>query len=158
MRKANLNKLEILFKKAAPKAAKRASLGVNGIGYYVHFPAKAPIDEYVNATSIRPGTVQFYFNAKAHSLIARAILPLYVQLACNRCFAREVVKAIQSGNKGRLAQLIRRYVKACALQSVCIANSGFSLGFVFPFSPYKVYNEFFRESLRFRRPAQRKKP
>lgn len=146
VRQANLEQLEKLFQKAAPRTAKRTSLGVNGIGYFVNFPVKAPINEYVNATSIRPGTVQFYFNAKVHSLISRAILPLYIQLACNRCFARQVAKAIRTRDQAKINQLICRYVKSRALCSISFTNSGFSMGFKYRFSPYKVYHEFFKDT------------
>lgn len=144
VRKADLSRMEKMLRKAAPGTARKTSLAVNGIGYFVDFNARRPIYQYVNATSIRPGTVQFYFNNRVHRSIACAILPLYRKLAVNKRFASDVVRAIRTNNKRRLSWLIRSQIKSKALCTISIRHSGFSLGFKYPFSPYTVYNECFQ--------------
>lgn len=144
VRKADLDRLEKMFYKTTPVTRRRASLSTNGIGYMIGFNTKAPIHEYVNATSIRPGHVQFTFSTPIHRVISRAVLPLYREIACNRKFAAKLVRAIRC-NDNRMADcLVRCCVRSKALHFVRIEDSGILMAFKFSKVPYHYYNEFYR--------------
>lgn len=145
VRQANLDRLEHLFHRAAPQTAKTVSLGVNGIGYFVQFPVKSSKYEYVNSTALKPGSAKFYFNPRVHSLLSRSVLPLYIELACNRSLSRKLANAIHTGNQTAARKIVRHFVTTRALRSIRLTNSGLSLKFMYPFSPYPVYNQLFAD-------------
>ncbi|GIP32702.1 hypothetical protein [Paenibacillus sp. J2TS4] len=144
VRKADLDRLDIMFHKATPVTRKTASLSTNGIGYMVGFNVKAPIYEYVNSTSIRPGHVQFTFSTPVHRAIAKAVLPLYREIAKNRCFAAKIVQAIHRNDNKLLNVLVRSLIPSKALHSVQVDESGIMMAFKFRKVPYLYYNELYR--------------
>jgi hypothetical protein len=123
------------------------SLATNGIGYFIDYPFPKPIYAYTNATSLRPGTTQFTFNSSIHRAIAKAVLPLYTNIARNQQFTALIVKAIRTQNKQLVDLLIRSAIPTPRLVSIEIRYSGFFLGFKYPSSKYVYYNELFREGV-----------
>ncbi|KPV58369.1 hypothetical protein QJ48_17045 [Paenibacillus sp. A3] len=140
VRRADLDTLLRLLRQVGLSERRYASLSTNGIGYFVDFDAPKPIVLYSNATTVRPGTTQFYFNTKVHRAIAKAILPFYREIVVNRPFACIVVRAIRSGNRALLDRLVRSIVKIPHLRSVSIESSGFRLGFKYAASPFRFDN------------------
>jgi hypothetical protein len=123
------------------------SLATNGIGYFIDYPFPKPIYAYTNATSLRPGTTQFTFNSSIHRAIAKAVLPLYTNIARNQQFTALIVKAIRTQNKQLMDLLIRSVIPTPRLVSIEIRYSGLFLGFKYPSSKYVYYNELFREGV-----------
>ncbi|MGF9911300.1 hypothetical protein ABEX47_27030 [Paenibacillus ehimensis] len=140
VRRADLDTLQRLLRQVGLSERRYASLSTNGIGYFVDFNAPKPIMLYSNATTVRPGTAQFYFNTKVHRAIAKAILPFYREIVVNRPFACIVVRAIRSGNRGLLDRVVRSIVATPRLRSVAIESSGFRLGFKYAASPFRFDN------------------
>lgn len=122
-----------------------SALASNGVGWFVDLPLPKPLRVITNGTTIRPGQVQFTFNATINRAIAKAVIPLYQAINCNPRYAALVVKAINTQNETLLHQLIRRTVTSRRLVSVEIDFSGFFLGFKYPTSKYVYVNEVFRE-------------
>ncbi|ANE48729.1 hypothetical protein SY83_04650 [Paenibacillus swuensis] len=143
VRTGDLNQLLKLFQLAVGKVNLLA-FSTNAIGYFIDLPVPKPLESVTNATSIRPGQVQFTFSSAVHRAVARAILPLYREIAVNRGYAALIVKAIRSNNQPFLEQLIRSKVKTSRLVKVEL-NNGFFLGFKFPGSRYVYYNQIFHE-------------
>ncbi|MNJ35238.1 hypothetical protein D3C77_299690 [compost metagenome] len=139
---ANLKLMKRLLASAAPHAA-RQGLGTNGIGYFVDFGFPKLV--YTNGTTIPPGTVQFVFDPKVHQAIARAMLPLYRRLACDRTFACKLAIAIRHGNRRLVNLLVRSRVHTAALKAIKIEDEGIALSFKYPFSKFKYRNLLFRE-------------
>lgn len=138
----NLKLMKKLLASVAPHAA-RQGLGTNGIGYFVDFGFPKLV--YTNGTTIPPGTVQFEFDPKVHQAIARAVLPLYHSLACDRTFARKLASAIRRGNRRLVNLLVRSRVHTAALKAVNIEDEGIALSFNFPFSKFLYRNLLFGE-------------
>ena len=140
----DLDKMVRLLTKVSPRA-KRLSLGTNGIGYFVGFPIKNPNLEFSNGTTIIPGTTRFTFDPKIHQAIARAVLPFYRELACNRKFAVTLSKAVRSGNEKLVRCLIRSLVRTPALVSVRmdLGRAGISLTFKYKTTKYIYRNLLF---------------
>ncbi|MEJ3717950.1 hypothetical protein WGM54_08020 [Paenibacillus polymyxa] len=140
----NLDRMKSLLCSVAPFAAKQG-LGTNGIGYFVSFLAQPPMLYYTNGTTIPPGTVQFTFEPKVHRAIAKAVFPLYRELARNECFASALAKAINRQDQRAVYVMIRSLIPSSALKSVDIEDGGFALLFKYPFSKYPYRNLLFRE-------------
>ncbi|MEE4568488.1 hypothetical protein V2U94_12740 [Paenibacillus polymyxa] len=140
----NLDRMKSLLCSVAPFAAKQG-LGTNGIGYFVSFLAQPPMLYYTNGTTIPPGTVQFTFEPKVHRAIAKAVFPLYRELARNECFASALAKAINRQDQRAVHVMIRSLIPSSALKSVDIEDDGFALLFKYPFSKYPYRNLLFRE-------------
>ncbi len=140
----DLNKMRRLFRLASP-FARNPLPGTNGIGYFINFEFKGPIKLYGSGTTIPPGTVQFFFETRAHQAVARAILPLYQALASNHAFAQALAQTIRHGDTRVVAFLVRRLVRTPQLRSVSIEESGIALAFKFPFSKYTYEHFLFHE-------------
>ncbi|MNJ41917.1 hypothetical protein D3C77_368620 [compost metagenome] len=151
---ANLDLMNKLLSSAAPRAA-RQGLGINGIGYFIDF--SYPRTVYTNGTTIPPGTVQFVFEPRVHQAIARAVLPLYRKLACDRSFACKLAIAIRRNNTWAVNALVRGVVCTTALKSVRIEDEGIALSFKYSFSRFKYRNLLFRESIFIRRRRQKRR-
>lgn len=141
---SDLDRMERLLKEASPRIGANFP-GSNGIGYFIGFPFARPFENYVNGTTIPPGTVQFVFEPDAHRAVAAAVLPLYQSLAADRAFARELAEAIEKNDPEAAAVLVRSKVKARTLKSVAIESQGVALLFRFSFSRYPYRNLLFRE-------------
>jgi hypothetical protein len=144
VRQADVSTMVKLLRSVVPKPP-YAALASNGIGYFIDYPFPKPIYAYTNATSLRPGTIQFTFNSTIHRNIAKAILPLYNEIVCNTPYAAKLVQCIRSNNTAFLERLIRSKVTTKRLVSIEIRCSGMFLGFRYPASRYVYYNEFFRD-------------
>ncbi|KAF6615604.1 MULTISPECIES: hypothetical protein [Paenibacillus] len=140
----NLDRMKSLLCSVAPFAAKQG-LGTNGIGYFVSFLAQPPMLYYTNGTTIPPGMVQFTFEPKVHRAIAKAVFPLYRELARNECFASALAKAIYRQDQRAVQVMIRSLIPSSALKSVDIEDNGFALLFKYPFSKYPYRNLLFQE-------------
>ncbi|ADM71296.1 hypothetical protein GMA19_03490 [Paenibacillus polymyxa E681] len=140
----NLDRMKSLLCSVAPFAAKQG-LGTNGIGYFISFLAQPPMLYYTNGTTIPPGTVQFTFEPRVHRAIAKAVFPLYRELARNPCFASALAKAINRQDQRAVHVMIRSLIPSSALKSVQIEDDGFALLFKYPFSKYPYRNLLFRE-------------
>ncbi|MBP2000250.1 hypothetical protein J2Z69_001269 [Paenibacillus shirakamiensis] len=136
---ANLDQLRLLLASVAPFAS-RQGLGTNGIGYFISLEVGTFGDSYTNGVTIPPGSVQFYFPARIHRLVARDVLPLYTTLAVNQEYARALARAIRQHNQRLVHNLIRSRVRTRALQSVTIEEGGFALQFKYPSSKYVFRN------------------
>ncbi|GAK40622.1 hypothetical protein TCA2_3112 [Paenibacillus sp. TCA20] len=145
---ADLDKMGVLLGLASRKAM-GLPLGSNGIGYFISFPTKHSISELTNGTTIIPGSVQFYFNTRVHRMIARAVTPLYTQLAYNRPFAAALSRAAGVGDVKAVNKMVRALVKSKALIRVeaGIEDGGIALNFKPSCSPYIYRNLLFLESL-----------
>lgn len=132
-----------LFRQAVP--LRNPSLATNGIGYFLDVLFPAPLYVYTNGTSLRPGTTQFRFSAKAHRLIAAAILPLYRTIAGSKPFASALAEAIRRSDQSIVERLVRSRVSSRYLHSVTLTEAGFAMGFRIPNVRFTYYNEFFRE-------------
>ncbi|MGG4221382.1 hypothetical protein ABEW32_24545 [Paenibacillus jamilae] len=140
----NLDRMKSLLCSVAPFAAKQG-LGTNGIGYFISFLTEPPMLYYTNGTTIPPGTVQFTFEPKVHRAIAKAVFPLYRELARNECFASALAKAINRQDQRAVQVMIRSLIPSSALKSVDIEDHGFALLFKYPFSKYPYRNLLFQE-------------
>ncbi|MFK4303450.1 MULTISPECIES: hypothetical protein [unclassified Paenibacillus] len=140
----NLDRMKALLCSVAPFAAKQG-LGTNGIGYFISFLAQPPMLYYTNGTTIPPGTVQFTFEPRVHRAIARAVFPLYLELARNRCFASALAKAINQKDQRAVTLMIRSLIPSTALKSVQIEDHGFALLFKYPYSKYPYRNLLIQE-------------
>ncbi|WP_226002941.1 hypothetical protein [Paenibacillus sp. BJ-4] len=140
----NLDRMKSLLCSVAPFAAKQG-LGTNGIGYFISFLVQPPMLYYTNGTTIPPGTVQFTFEPRVHRAIAKAIFPLYRELAHNRCFASALAKAINRQDQHAVTVMIRSLIPSSALKSVQIEDYGFALLFKYPFSKYPYRNLLIQE-------------
>ena len=140
----NLDRMKSLLCSVAPFAAKQG-LGTNGIGYFISFFTQPPMLYYTNGTTIPPGTVQFTFEPKVHRAIAKAVFPLYRELARNQCFASALAKAINRQDQRAVHVMIRSLIASSALKSVHIEDDGFALLFKYPFSKYPYRHLLFRE-------------
>ncbi|QWU13554.1 hypothetical protein SAMN04487895_103227 [Paenibacillus sophorae] len=141
---ADLRLMASLLKLVAPLAA-RQGYGTNAIGYFITYTFPLPIASYTNGTTIPPGLVQFTFSTKIHRRIARAVLPLYRELAFNRNFAAALARAIRRGDRKAVACMVRGLVCTRSLRSVKIEESGIALLFKYSGSPYPYRNLLFRE-------------
>jgi hypothetical protein len=146
VREAELTIMESMLRSVIPQQ-QILSLATNGIGYFIDYPFPKPIYAYTNATSLRPGTAQFTFNSSIHRAIAKAVLPLYTNIARNQQFTALIVKAIRTQNKQLMDRLIRSAIPTPRLVSIEIRYSGLFLGFKYPSSKYVYYNELFREGV-----------
>ncbi|NEU28870.1 hypothetical protein [Paenibacillus ottowii] len=140
----NLDRMKSLLCSVAPFAAKQG-LGTNGIGYFISFFTQPPMLYYTNGTTIPPGTVQFTFEPKVHRAIAKAVFPLYRELARNQSFASALAKAINRQDQRAVHVMIRSLIPSSALKSVHIEDDGFALLFKYPFSKYPYRHLLFRE-------------
>ncbi|MGZ0042410.1 hypothetical protein [Paenibacillus ottowii] len=140
----NLDRMKSLLRSVAPFAAKQG-LGTNGIGYFISFFTQPPMLYYTNGTTIPPGTVQFTFEPKVHRAIAKAVFPLYRELARNQSFASALAKAINRQDQRAVHVMIRSLIPSSALKSVHIEDDGFALLFKYPFSKYPYRHLLFRE-------------
>ncbi|ASR46447.1 hypothetical protein B4V02_07035 [Paenibacillus kribbensis] len=140
----NLDRMKSLLCSVAPFAAKQG-LGTNGIGYFITFLAQPPMLYYTNGTTIPPGTVQFTFEPRVHRAIAKAVFPLYRELAHNRCFTSALAKAINRQDQRAVTVMIRSLISFSALKSIQIEDDGFALLFKYPFSMYPYRNLLLRE-------------
>ncbi|TXK83893.1 hypothetical protein [Paenibacillus sp. N3.4] len=147
VREADLDTLEKMLRSVIGSVP-LASFGTNGIGYFIGFPLPKPLDVITNATSIRPGQVQFTFSGAINRSIAKAVVPLYREIANNAGYAALLVKAINANNKPFLNRLLRSTVTTRRFTSLEIAYSGMFLGFKYPSSKYVYYNEVFLEFMR----------
>ncbi|BCG59042.1 hypothetical protein [Paenibacillus sp. URB8-2] len=141
---ADLDLMGKLLKLAAPQAA-RQGYGTNAIGYFVDFDFPLPTLVYTNGTTIPPGLVQFTFSTEVHRRIARAVLPLYRELAINRNFAAALARGIRRDDCKAVAAMVRGLVHSPGLRSVKIEESGIALLFKYKSSPYPYRNLLFRE-------------
>ncbi|MCC3376559.1 hypothetical protein [Cohnella sp. REN36] len=123
----------------------RLGIGTNAIGYFVSFPAAKPIWQYTDGVTIPPGTVQYTFETRIHRAIARAVLPLYRELARNRCFAAALAGAIRSGDRRAANAMTRGLVGTAALARVEIESSGLALTFRYKSTQYPYRHLFFRD-------------
>lgn len=142
VRKADLDKMLRLFRQTA--RLRSPNLSTNGIGYFLDVPFPAPLYQYTNGTSLRPGTTQFRFSAKAHRTIAAAILPFYRAIRDYGPFATALAAAIRRGNRSLVERLVRSRVRSRHLHSVTLIESGFAMGFRVPGVRFTYYNEFYR--------------
>ncbi|MCD1260082.1 hypothetical protein B5M42_014805 [Paenibacillus athensensis] len=145
VREADLSAMEKLLRTVLPPRQPLAGLATNGIGYFIDIPFPKPVYLYTNATSLRPGQVQFTFSASIHRQIAAAVLPFYRELAGNPRYAAQLAVAIRRGRRILAEKLVRSLVTTRRLKSVQLEWSGVLLGFQYPSSPYVYYNELFRE-------------
>ncbi|SFS54363.1 hypothetical protein [Paenibacillus sp. 453mf] len=145
---ADLDKMGELLGLASKKA-RGLPLGSNGIGYFISFPKKNSITELTNGTTIIPGSVQFYFNTRVHREIARAVIPLYTQIACNRPFTAALSRAAGAGDVKSVNKMVRSLVKSKALIRVeaGIEEGGIALNFKPGCSKYIYRNLLFLELL-----------
>lgn len=139
VRKADLDRLEQLLYKVSPRAA-RESISVNGIGYFVSFQFPRPVNLYMNGTAIPPGKVQFYFRKRVVRAIASAVMPLYLELSRNKCFADAFANGLQRNDQGAIHRMVRGLIKTPALRSVKISNAGVILCFKYSNSKYPYHN------------------
>lgn len=140
--RADLQRLEKLYFKVSPNV--KQSIGTNAIGYFINFTLRKSFYQYVNATAIPPGTVQFRFERRVHQAIARAVIPLYRELAANPFFTRAFAKAINRNDKRALRFMVKSLVKTRRLRSVKPdGNGGIILSFKYPFSKYMYQNVLF---------------
>ncbi|UJF33524.1 hypothetical protein [Paenibacillus hexagrammi] len=144
VRKADVAEMDRMLQSVIGKVP-LASLSSNAIGYFISFPLSSPIYPITNATSIRPGQVQFTFSSPIHRAIAKAVFPLYWEIASNTPFAALIVQAIHRKNKAFLNRLIRSVVPSRRLVKLEFEPSGLALGFKYPASKYIYYNEVFLE-------------
>ncbi|WP_340023184.1 hypothetical protein MHI24_29900 [Paenibacillus sp. FSL K6-1096] len=121
--------------------------GTNGIGYFISFPFPLPIAFYTNGTTIPPGMARYTFNTDAHRCIARAVIPLYRELARNRNFAESLAAAIRRNDIRAVRTMVRSLVKTSALKSVSIEENGLALLFRTRFSKYPYRNLLFQEMM-----------
>lgn len=140
----NLDRMKSLLCSVAPFAAGQG-LGTNGIGYFISFLAQPPMLYYTNGTTIPPGTVQFTFETRVHRAMAKAVFPLYRELAHNRSFASALAKAINRQDERAATVMIRSMIPSFALKSVQIEDHGFALLFKYPFSKYPYRHLLIRE-------------
>lgn len=140
---ADLDGMLRLFRRTVP--LRNPALATNGIGYFLDVPFPAPLFQYTNGTSLKPGTTQFRFSPKAHRAIASAIIPLYRTLRDSSPFASALAAAVRRGNRRLVERLVRSRVGSRHLHSVTLIEAGFAMGFRIPGEPYTYYNEFFRE-------------
>lgn len=143
---ADLKRIERLLGAVSPGTA-GLPVAANGIGYFVSYPLARGGGLLTNGTTIPPGTAHFLFGTRAHRAVARALLPLYRELAGNPCFAAAFVKAV-GGRQGEVVRkMIRGAVRSPALRSVDVGveDGGVALLFRFRFSKYRYRNLLFRE-------------
>ncbi|AIQ12736.1 hypothetical protein [Paenibacillus durus] len=141
---ADLGLMHSLLKLASPQAA-RQGYGTNAIGYFITYTFPLPIASYTNGTTIPPGLVQFTFSTEVHRRIARAVLPLYRELAFNRNFAAALARGIRQGDRKAVTSMVRGLVRTRGLRSVKIEESGIALLFKYSDSHYPYRNLLFRE-------------
>ncbi|AEI42965.1 hypothetical protein [Paenibacillus mucilaginosus] len=136
-----------LLKSVSPRTS-GLPLGTNGIGYFVAFPTGNFRLELAAGVTIPPGTAQFIFEARAHRAVARAILPLYIQLARNTCFAAAFSKAVGREDRRAVNRMVRSLVRTPALVSVDVGveQGGIALNFKFPFSRFVYRNLLFLQT------------
>lgn len=144
----NVNRLSRMLASVSPKT-EGLPLSSNGIGYFVSINTNNPDVQLTNGTTIPPGTVQFTFESRVHRAIARAVLPLYCELARNACFARALTKAIRRNDLKAVRKMVRGLVRTPALRSVniIVEDGGLALNFKFKFSKFVYRNLLFRESM-----------
>lgn len=130
-----------------PSLAGVDNYGTNGIGYFISFPFPLPVGFYTNGTTIPPGMARFTFNTDAHRCIARAVIPLYRELAVNRHFAECMAAAIRRRDTRTVRAMVRSLVKTNALKSVTIEENGLALLFRTRFSKYPYRNLLFQEMM-----------
>lgn len=147
--RADLADMQKLLKQAKAEKAARQGLGSNGIGYYVSFGIGRRDSRvyYTNGTTIPPGTVQFIFEPKIHREMARAVLPLYRELADKkRNLAESLTRAIRLNQTQTVKRIVRKRIHSAALRSIEIADGGISLNFKFSASKFIYRNMFFVEA------------
>lgn len=144
---ADLARMERLLRLASPVAA-RQGLASNGIGYFVTFAAPAPVDNYLNGVSIPPGSVQFFFETRAHRWVARHVVPFYETLAQNKSYAGRLSRAILRRDADAAGRLIRARIRTPHLRSVAVEDDGVVLTFAFPFSRHPYQNVLCREIIK----------
>ncbi|WP_238649902.1 hypothetical protein [Paenibacillus piscarius] len=130
-----------------PSLADTDNYGTNGIGYFISFPFPLPVGFYTNGTTIPPGMARYTFNTNAHRCIARAVIPLYRELACNRNFADNLAAALRCKDIRTARTMVRSLVKTSALQSVTIEENGLALLFRTRFSKHPYRNLLFQERM-----------
>lgn len=140
---ADLDRMEKMLAWVS-KEAGRQGLGTNAIGYFVSFDDD-DLGSYTNGTTIPPGSVQFYFNTRAHRTMIRALVPLYRKLACSRSFAVRLAAAIRRKDSLMVERLVRRFVRTHALKSVKIEDGGMAFTFKYGFSKYSYDHLLLRE-------------
>lgn len=128
-----------------PSLAGADNYGTNGIGYFISFPFPLPVAFYTNGTTIPPGLARYTFNTDAHRFIARAVIPLYRELAQNSKFAESLAAAIRRKDVRAVRAKVRGLVKTRALQSITIEENGLALLFCTRFSKYPYRNLLFQE-------------
>ncbi|GGA37078.1 hypothetical protein [Paenibacillus physcomitrellae] len=126
--RADLSAMRKLLDTAAPSAGKQG-LGTNGIGYFMTFGFPKEDVYYTNGTTIPPGNVRFTFQTGTHRQIAKAVIPFYRELICNRPYAQTLAKAIRRKDRRAAAYMVRSLIGTKALRSVEIESSGITLTF-----------------------------
>lgn len=136
--------MQRLFRLASP-GANNPLPGTDGRGYIINFEFKGPINLYGSGTENTSVTAKFIFQTKVHRAIAKAILPLYKELAVNSAFTRALALAIQRGDSKAVTFIVRSVVKTPQLRSVSIEEFGLALTFKYPFSNYTYEHFLFHE-------------
>lgn len=146
VKRGDLNRMERLFAEVihVKIPPEKTALSTNGIGFFIDYDFPKPVYQYTNGTFLKPGTIQFHFDAVVFRKIARLVIPLYRKIAYNRLFAVQIVKAIQSGDHACLSKLISKTNTSPCLRSAIIDSDGFDLSFRFPESAFIYHNAFFR--------------
>lgn len=132
---------------SVPSLADADNYGTNGIGYFISFPFPLPVAFYTNGTTIPPGMARYTFNTNAHRCIARAVIPLYRELARSRKFAESLAAAIRRRDTRTARTMVRSLVKTSSLRSVTIEENGLALLFRTRFSKYPYRNLLFQEMM-----------
>ncbi|WP_274362090.1 hypothetical protein [Paenibacillus thermotolerans] len=143
----DVQRMERMLAAVSPKT-EGLPLASNGIGYFVSIPAGIRDIQLTNGTTIPPGTVQFTFETRIHRAIARAVLPLYRELARNCGFARALARAIRTNDAKTVRMMVRSLVRTSALRSVNVdvEDGGLALNFKYRSSKYIYRNLLFRET------------
>lgn len=144
----DLGKMEKLLTAVSPMAA-GLPLGTNSIGYFIGFPREREPLKWTNGTTIPPGTVQSVFEPRVHRAIARAVYPLYRELARNPGFALAFEKAVLAEDRTAVRRIIRSLVRTPALVSIGtgVEKGGLSLTFRYRFSRYPYRNLLFLDTV-----------
>lgn len=144
-RALNAEKMLRMLRRVSPKVHD-PFMPTNGLGYTVSFRVPKPVHWYGSGTLIPPGSVRFYFETRAHRAIARAVLPLYWNLAANEAFAHNLAKAIRRKDTDAVRKMVRGLVQSRCLQSVTISESGIAMKFRFPYSRYTYMHYLFHDN------------
>lgn len=144
----DLDRMVRLLTAVSPRAA-GLPLGTNSIGYFVAFPQGDRPLQWTNGTTIPPGTTQSVFEPRVHRAIARAVFPLYLELARNRSFAAALERAVLAEDTKAVRRMVRCLVKTPALVSIGtgLEEGGLSLSFRYRFTEFLYRNLLFRETV-----------